>query len=288
MALKLHRWLVVRWPAKSVTGTSPARKGTVVVKPAEPAKPAEDPDITPEEASYVFSAPSQGDGYKFKVSVWLWRRSATGSLVFRPWKELKEDKDHLVKDYVRDIVRRSLRQHSIFDPAQAEESANLAVQRWLADPPAESITGRWRAAIEVEVPDEVGRLRCAHETALYKIRNRSEQVVAHMERLKVSKAICEDFLRGATESSTARHAVRLAQALDQVADITDRMLDERKEKAEKLFELFTRIVDAQRHANAFELVLASESALRAAFERLDVPLPPPDPDSPFALTEESG
>ncbi|GAA2216152.1 hypothetical protein GCM10009850_116210 [Nonomuraea monospora] len=63
---------------------------------------------------------------------------------------------------------------------------------------------------------------------------------------------------------------------------------ERKEKADKLLELFAKIVDAQRHANAFELVLASESALRAAFERLDVPLPPSDPDSPFALTEEAG
>jgi hypothetical protein len=278
MPFTLHRLLVVRWPSKS-----PSERA-----PAQPPAVEDNPGVTPEEASYVFTAPSQGDGYKFTVSVWLWRRSATGSLVFRPWKELREDKDHSIKDYVRDIVRRSLRHYSVFNAVQAEESANLAVQNWLANPPADSVTGRWRAAIEVEVPDEVRKLRCAHEKELYKIKTRAEQIALHMDKLRVSRVICEDFLKEAMKSSTARHAVRLTQTLDDVAGITDQMLDERKEKAEKLLELFTKIVDAQRHANAFELVLASESALRAAFERLDVPLPPPDPDSPFALMEESG
>ncbi|WP_055481360.1 hypothetical protein [Sphaerimonospora mesophila] len=278
MPFKLHRLLVVRWPLKPISERAPAK----------PPEVEEEPDVTPEEASYVFTAPSQGDGYKFRVSVWLWRRSTTGSLVFRPWKELREDKDHSIKDYVRDIVRRSLRQHSVFDAAQAEESANVAVQNWLADLPADSVTGRWRAVIEVDVPDEVRKLRCAHESELYKIRTRAEQIALRMDKLRLSRAICEDFLKEAMESSTARHAVRLTQALDDVADITDQMLTERREKTEQLLELFAKIVDAQRHANAFELVLASESALRAAFARLDVPLPPPDPDSPFALMEESG
>lgn len=278
MTFRLHRLLVVRWPSKPTSRPAPAELSEV----------GEEPDVTPEEASYVFTAPSQGDGYKFKVSVWLWRRSTTGSLVFRPWKELREDKDHSIKDYVRDIVRRSLRQHSVFHAAQAEESANVAVQNWLANLPVDSVAGRWRAVIEVEVPDEVRKLRCAHESELYKISTRAEQIALHIEKLRVSRTICENFLREAMESSTARHAVRLTQALDNVADITDQMLAERSEKGEQLLELFAKIVDAQRHANAFELVLASESALRAAFERLDVPLPPSDPDSPFALTEESG
>ncbi|GAA1007295.1 hypothetical protein Aple_017800 [Acrocarpospora pleiomorpha] len=278
MPFKLHRLLVVRWPSKPTSGSAPAKQPEM----------GEEPDVTPEEASYVFTAPSHGDGHRFKVSVWLWRRSTTGSLVFRPWKELREDKDHSIKDYVRDIVRRSLRRHSVFDAAQAEESANVAVETWLANLPADSVAGRWRAVIEVEVPDEVRKLRCAHESEIYKIRTRAEQIALRVDKLRVSRVICEDFLKEAMESSTARHAVRLTQDLDNVADITDQMLAERREKAEQLFKLFTKIVDAQRHANAFELVLASESALRAAFERLDVPLPPPDPNSPFAFTEESG
>ncbi|MFB4265242.1 hypothetical protein [Nonomuraea sp. GTA35] len=278
MPFTLHRLLVMRWPTKKAAERTPAKAPEA----------GQEPDVTPEEASYVFAAPSEGDGYLFTVKVWLWRRSATGSLVFRPWKELKEDKDHVIKDYVREIVRGSLRRHSVFRAEQAERAANAAVQRWLANLPADSVSGRWRAVIEVEVPDAVRELRCAHESALYRIETRAEQLDVRMRKLRESRDLCESFLKEAMEDSTIRHAVRLTQAPADVADITDQMLAERKEKADNLLELFTKIVDAQRHANAFELVLASESALRAAFERLDVPLPPPDPDSPFALTEEAG
>jgi hypothetical protein len=243
--------------------------------------------VTPEDASYVFTAPSHGDGFKFVVSIWLWRRSATGSLIFRPWKELKEDQEHSIKDYVREIVRNSLRQHSVFDPAQAEQAANKALQRWLRERPSDSVAGTWRAAIEVDVPDEVSRLRCTHESELYRIRAKADEIALRMEKLRASRLLCQQFLSETMDSPTARHAVRLTQAVEKVADITDSMLDEREEKAQKLIELLATIVDAQRHANAFELVISSESALRAAFKRLGIPLPPPDPDSPFALMEET-
>ncbi|WP_433514730.1 hypothetical protein ACQP2T_03395 [Nonomuraea sp. CA-143628] len=254
---------------------------------AAPPPAAPEPEVTPEEASYIFTAPAQGDGYKFTVNVWLWRRSATGSLVFRPWKELKEDKDHSIKDYVREIVRRSLRRHSIFEPAEAEETANADLLRWFDDRPTDSVTGKWRATVELDVPEEVKKLRRAHENELYKMDARAKEIDQHVQKLRASRAVCERFLSESMNSSTARHAVRLTQALDKVADITDEMLDERKEKVEELLELFAKIVDAQRHANAFELVMASETALRTAFRQLGVPLPPPDPDSPFALMEET-
>ncbi|SEG99779.1 hypothetical protein SAMN05444920_11455 [Nonomuraea solani] len=247
----------------------------------------EEPAVTHEDASYIFAAPSRGDGFKFVVTVWLWRRSATGSLIFRPWKELKEEHEHSIKDYVREIVRSSLRQHSIFDPEAAEQAANDALKRWLRERPSDSVTGTWRAAIEVDVPEEVRKLRCAHESELYKIRARADEVALQMTKLRASRRLCEQFLTETMDSSTARHAVRLTQAVEKVADITDGMLNEREEKAKQLLELLAKIVDTQRHANAFELVISSESALRAAFERLGIPLPPPDPDSPFALMEEA-
>ncbi|WP_188194558.1 hypothetical protein [Nonomuraea sp. SYSU D8015] len=259
--------------------------------PAETSVPetstsAEEAAVTPEDPSYVFTAPSLGDGFQFVVRVWLWRRSATGSLIFRPWKELKEDQEHSIKDFVREKVRNALRRHSIFDAATAEQAAKDALERWLKERPSDSVTGTWRATIEVDVPDEVRKLRCAHESELYRITAKAKEIELRVEKLRASRKLCEQFLTETMDTSTARHAVRLTQAVENVADITDSMLGEREEKAEKLFELLAKIVDAQRHANAFELVISSETALRAAFERLGIALPPPDPDSPFALMEE--
>ncbi|MET8157743.1 hypothetical protein ABZT47_15300 [Sphaerisporangium sp. NPDC005289] len=247
----------------------------------EPVATREDP------ASYVFTTPSRGDGFKFMVSAWLWRRSATGSLVFRPWKELREDQEHSIKDYVREIVRDLLRQYSIFDAAAAEQAANDHFQRWLREPPSGSVTGTWRATIEVDVPEEVRRLRRAHESELFRVEAKAAEISLQVNKLRASRTLCEQFLTEAMDTATARHAVRLTQAVEKVADITDSMLDEREKKAERLLATLAKVVDAQRHANAFELVIASESALRAAFERLGVPLPEPDPDSPFPLMEEA-
>ncbi|WP_336217122.1 hypothetical protein [Nonomuraea sp. LPB2021202275-12-8] len=268
--------LVQRWTKLPAATTS-----------QEPPTAREEPAVTPEDASYVFTAPARGDGFKFVITVWLWRRSATGALIFRPWKELKEGQEHSIKDYVREIVRSSLRQHSIFDPETAEQAANSALQRWLRERPSDSVTGTWRATIEVDVPEEVRQLRCAHESELYRIRARADEIALHMTKLRASRRLCEQFLTETMDSSTARHAVRLTQALENVADITDSMLNEREEKAKQLVDLLAKIVDTQRHANAFELVISSESALRAAFERLGIPLPPPDPNSPLALMEEA-
>ncbi|QYC44118.1 hypothetical protein Nocox_32735 [Nonomuraea coxensis DSM 45129] len=270
--------LVQRW------SRFPAAQG----EPRKAAALAEEAEVTPEDASYVFTAPSEGDGYRFKVRVWLWRRSATGALIFRPWKELREDQDHLIKDVVRENVRETLRKHSVFAPAEAERAAKEALGERLKERPSDSVAGTWRATIEVDVPEEVRQLRCAHESRLYRITSRAKQIEVHIQELSTSRRLCAQFLTEATDGATARHAVRLTQAIEKVADITDGMLDEREEKAEKLFQLLAKIVDAQRHANAFELVMSSESALRAAFERLGVPLPQPSPDSPFALMEEPG
>nr|BFE81707.1 hypothetical protein GCM10020093_043080 [Planobispora longispora] len=65
------------------------------------------------------------------------------------------------------------------------------------------------------------------------------------------------------------------------------MVEDRRETATDLTKLVAKITEAQRTAGLYDLVLASENALRQAFERLGVPLPPLDPDSPFAPMAES-
>ncbi|OUC99786.1 hypothetical protein [Streptosporangium minutum] len=239
----------------------------------------------PEESDIpAFTSPALGEAFDFTVAV---RLSRLPSDRRSQWVPEREETDR-VSDLVRQTVRATTRRHSIFEPDTAEAAVNEALDRCLAgvthtDP---AIICRWGARAEIGLPEEVKEIRRAHLLNMYEIEARAEATKLRVEKLRDSSAVWEGLLSEATGSSFARYAVRLTEDPENAAGIFEQMLDARKEEAGELLKLVAEIVAAQRTAGIYDLVLASDNALRQAFERLGVPLPPADPDSMFAPLDE--
>jgi len=232
----------------------------------------------------TFSAPASGEAFDFTVAVRLsrlpsGRRSA--------WIPDREEID-CVYDLVRQEVRATTRNHSIFEPSAAEKAVNEVLERRLATAPHvdSAIISRWRAKAELGLPEEVKTISRAHLINMYEIEAQAEATKLRVKKLRESSEVYEELLSEATKSSFARYAIRLTENPGNTADIFEQMLETRREDAEKLLTLVAKIVDAQHSANVYDLVLASDSALREAFARLGIPLPAAGPDSLFAPLEE--
>ncbi|MER5649225.1 hypothetical protein [Streptosporangium sp. NPDC002524] len=245
---------------------------------------APEPSLPEVSDALTFSAPAFGEGFDFTVAVRLsWLPSGRRGA----WTPDREEVD-CVGDLVRQTVRATTRDHSIFEPGAAEKAVNEVLDRRLtAASRAESaIVFRWSAKAELEVPEDVKMIRRTHLINMYEIEARAEATKLRVKKLKESSEVYEELLSEVTKSSFARYAIRLTENPGDTADIFEQMLDARREDAEKLLILVAKIVNAQRSANVYDLVLASDSALREAFERLGIPLPAAGPDSLFAPLEE--
>ncbi|MGW4420490.1 hypothetical protein [Streptosporangium sp. NPDC004631] len=244
---------------------------------------APEPSFPEVSNELVFSAPALGEAFDFAVAVRLFRLPSGRR---GQWTPDREEVDH-VGDLVRQTVRATTRNHSIFEPDAAEKAVNETLDRRLAETSRDTaIISRWGARAELELPEEVKAIRRAHLIAMYEIEARAEATKLRMEKLRESSEVCEELLSEATKSSFARYAIQLTENPDNAAGIFEQMLDARQEEAEKLLTLVVKIVNAQQSAGVYDLVLASDSALREAFERLGVPLPPAGPDSLFAPLHE--
>ncbi|GII66099.1 hypothetical protein Skr01_61840 [Sphaerisporangium krabiense] len=227
-----------------------------------------------------FLSPAAGEAFDFAVSVRL-RLLAGGRR--RSWAPDREEVDR-VGEFVRRTVRGTTRGHSVFDVVNAEAAVNQTLDRRLMgvshDDPA--IISRWGATAELALPERVKEVRRAHEIAVYELDAQAKVTERRVDRLRESSGIWTALLDETTRNPYARYAVRLTQNDASPAEIVERMLDTRREDADQLLTLVAKIVNAQQAAGVVDLVLASDTALRAAFQRLGVPLPPADPDSPFA------
>ncbi|MGV9309529.1 hypothetical protein ACWDLG_39695 [Nonomuraea sp. NPDC003727] len=245
---------------------------------------APEPSLPVESDVLVFSSPAQGEAFDFAVTVRL-SQLPTGRR-----NQSTPDRAEIgrVSALVRQTVRTATRDHSIFELAAAEEAANEALDHRLTEAPHidPAIICRWGGKAELGLPEEVKEIRRAHLVHMHEIEAQAEATKLRVKKLRESSAVWEELLSEATKSSFARFAIRLTENGDAAADIFEKMLDTRREDAEELLKLVAKIVDAQRAASVYDLVLASDSALRGAFERLGVPLPPADPDSLFASLDE--
>ncbi|ACZ89591.1 hypothetical protein [Streptosporangium roseum] len=237
-----------------------------------------------EETTLSFTSPSQGDTFDFSVTVRLSRISGAKRRGFTPWgfsAELKEQ----AREIIRSTVRSATRQYPILEPDRAEKAVNLCLDRELSHP--SPLLPGWRAQAELALPDEVKEPRRRHLNAMFEIEARATETERQMKTLRESRAACERFLSEAMDSWMARYAIQLGEDPQNAAVILQDMLNERRDNARDLLDLLGKIVAAQTSANVYDLVIASESALRKSFERLGVPLPPPDPESLFAPVGDS-
>ncbi|MFC3982657.1 hypothetical protein [Streptosporangium jomthongense] len=242
------------------------------------------PSISEESDTPPFTSPALGEAFDFTVKVHLsWLRNNRRS----QWTPDSEEANH-VNGLIRQTIRATTRRHSIFEPDAAETAVNIALDRCLSGVSRTDakIISRWSARAELELPEEVKEVRRTHLFDMHAIEARAEAAKLRVEKLRETGAVWEDLLSEATGSAFARYAVRLTENPENVADIFEQMLDARREEAEKLFKLVAEIVAAQRTAGIYDLVLATDSALRQAFERLGVPIPLADPDSMFAPLDE--
>lgn len=239
----------------------------------------------PEKSDILsFPSPALGEAFDFAVTVRL-SRLPNGRR--SQWTADQEEISR-VGDLVRETVRATTRKHSIFEPAAAEGKVNEALGDRLTEASRTdaAIISRWGGKAELALPEEVKEIRRAHMIHMHEIKAQAEATKLRVEKLRESTAVWEELLSEATESSFARYAIRLTENSDTAADIFEKMLDARREDAQELLTLVSKIVGAQQAAGVYDLVLASDSALRKAFERLGVPLPSVDPDSLFAPLDE--
>lgn len=245
---------------------------------------APDPSPPRESDILTFPSPAHGEAFDFAVTVRL------SQLPDGRRSQPMPDREEIgrVRALVQQTVRVATRKHSIFEPAVAEKAVNEVLDGRLAEASRidRAIICRWSGRAELELPEEVKEIRRAHLVHMHQIEAQAEATKLRVKKLRESSAAWEQLLSEATRSSFARYAIRLTGDSDATADIFEKMLDARRKDAEELLELVAKIVDAQRAASVYDLVLASDSALRGAFERLGVPLPPANPDSLFAPLDE--
>ncbi|GII95015.1 hypothetical protein [Sinosporangium siamense] len=228
----------------------------------------------------VFASPSVERAFDFTV---------TAQLTYRPngrssrWSPDQEEINH-VGDLARRMIRHLTAAHSIFTADTAEKAVNAQLSSRFPEAARVdmAVVSRWNVAVELELPEEVKAVVRTHLLNVYEIKARAEAAETRVAKLQESSAIWEKLLAETSDSAFARYAIRLTDDPNKAADVVEQMLDARRADAERLLTLMTDIVKAQQSAGVYDLVLASDSALRAAFQRLGIALPPPAPDSLFA------
>ncbi|GII00615.1 hypothetical protein [Planobispora takensis] len=238
-----------------------------------------------DETTLSFTSPSHGDTFDFSVTVKLSRVPGSKRKNLSLWSLSPERKEQL-REAVRRSVRSTTRRHSIFDLDAAEQEVNTCLDHEMSDP--DPLLPGWRADAELTLPEEVKEARRRHLREMFTIEAEAEEVERRMRALHDSRVACERFLSEAMESGwMARYALKLGAAPQNAAAVFESMIDDRHKSARDLLDLLAKIISTQTSANVYDMVLTSESALRQSFDRLGLPLPPPDPDSLFAPVEEN-
>lgn len=232
-----------------------------------------------EETELEFETPALGDGLTFQVVIRCVREAGSRRHVGAFWIGAGEERSR-VHDLVRRVARDVCRRHSAFNPEQAEHEANERVNAAFAAQP--TLRGRWSVQVHVNLSDEVRSLQRDAQLEMRKIIWKGEEAALRLQKTRELTRISEEFLSAATGQWITRYAVRLAERPEAAAETVAQMLGERQERAEHFVKLVGEMVDAHRQAGVFDLVVASEGALRHALKQLGVDVPPLESDSIFA------
>ncbi|MGV9601058.1 hypothetical protein ACWDR1_30790 [Streptosporangium sandarakinum] len=244
------------------------------------------PDPIPEDIDLPsFAAPAHGEAFDFTAAVRLsWRPGGRRGL----WPD-RAELDQIDR-IVRRTVRATTRGHSVFEVEAAETAVGRALKQRLDDMPRTDpeIVCRWSAHAELALPEEARQVRRDHLNKMYRIEARALETRLRVDKLRENGEVWKTLLREAGTDSFARYAVRLAASAEdgEVAGTVEQMLDQSRKDAEELLLLVAKITEAQRTADVHDIVLASDKALRTAFERLGIPLPQSDPDAMFGSLDE--
>lgn len=234
------------------------------------------------DTALTFETPAEGDGFAFQVTVKCARLAGGRKHERGVWIDSEEELVQ-VHDLITDVVRKVCRAHSPFQPGAAEKAVNRDVDAALAA--HSSLRSRWTVRVRVNLTDEVRELQRAAQIRQRQIVADAEAVTLRVQRLQELSDVSERFLTSAEGRWIARYAVRLAQHPESAAEIVAQMLDERQQHAERLVRLVNDMSSAHQQADIFELVIASEGALRHALKQLGVDVPPLESDSLFSAPE---
>jgi hypothetical protein len=234
-----------------------------------------------------FKVPALEPAYMFKVTVYYSYRSTR-----RRWsgQAFIQRETAEVYELTRRTIRQCARTYSVFNPAGAEDAANAALAKALADAahPAGRVSLDWTARAEVWLPEEVAEMvrKALRDEYMVQARARVSRLV--LDKTNDLRVRWDGFLNEAAMSRNAQHAVRLAEDPREVALVLEDVLRERREGAEQLMSLINKIIDAQKAADVFDLVVKSETVLRKTLERMGIALPEADAGTLLEPLETDG
>ncbi|MGI5268425.1 hypothetical protein ACQEUU_04685 [Nonomuraea sp. CA-218870] len=238
----------------------------------------DDMDVTELE----FETPALGDGFTFHVMIRCTPVAGGRRRQGGIWGDVKEERAQ-AHEVARQVVREVCRRYSAFSPREAEVETSKSILSAFAT--HSTLRNRWSVQVYVNVSEDVRSLQREAQIRQHKIVSDAEEDALRLRKVQELAEISGGFLSSATGHWITRYAVRLAQHPEEAGDVVAQLLDERQERAERLVKLVNEMADAHQQAGIFELVIASEGALRHALKQLGVDVPPLESDSIFADAE---
>jgi hypothetical protein len=229
-----------------------------------------------------FPAPAAEPAYDFKVIVYCTTRPLRRS--WFAWLSVKREALELdeVSENIRNVIRRTARNFSIFEPGLAEQAINEALIRRLSGTEGGPTFMSWTARAEVTVPDEVLTIMRSALDEEHHIRVRAKATALRMAQTDELRQGWDRFLDDAAKSRNAHHPIELAENPDNIADVLAAVLRDRRKGAEDLVTLINKIVEVQRSADIVDLVVRSETVLRKTLEMMGIQVPELEEDSLLA------
>ncbi len=225
-----------------------------------------------------FQVPAQGDAYDFDVTAYCTRTVSP-----RPRVTIRRGTDGELEELletVRTTVRQVARLHSVFHAGEAEDAINRELEFRLGGTLSKEprAVRDWRVRVEVTPPDAVREAMRKQLLERHAIEAQAEADVLRMRKTDELRLLWQRFLDEAAANPTARHAVRLTETSNVIAETLNDIQTERREGAENLLELVNSIADAHQAADILGLVVNSETVLRKTLEMMGVELPPLNAD----------
>jgi hypothetical protein len=232
-----------------------------------------------------FRTPSKGDAYDFSVAADLCF-CASGPLDDETLNDRIRGRIPAVTTEVTATARAIGREYPPFRPGAAEPKMAVAVQQAvdavLAGTPDEDGTVyTCTVRVRVDMPEAVRELQrkaVAEQVRSEALYEQSEQTAQRMGDLRDAWS---KFIREGLPAWDTPYAVNMALKPSQAASILYTMRKDRKLEAQELVEQVGMVAAEHERLDLLELALVSDSALRKAFELLEIAQPEPGPASHF-------
>jgi hypothetical protein len=274
---RFRRWLAQRIQ-RLLSDTDPVNTGV----PAPPLPVTREANHT---ETVVFRTPSKGDAYDFSVAADLCF-CASGPLDAETLIARIRERIPAVTTEMTSTARAIGREHPPFRPGAAEPKMTAAVQQAvdavLAGAPDEDGTVyNCTVRVRVDMPEAVRELQrkaVADQVRSEALYEQSEQTAQRMGELRDAWST---FIRDGLPAWDTPYAVNMALKPSQVASVLYAMRKDRKKEAQDLVEQVGMVAAEHERLDLLELALVSDSALRKAFELLEIAQPEAGPASNF-------